>query len=407
MVIAGALPPPHKPILFDPAFVEKLGGVAVPRDRIIEILEGLGFVVEDHAPEETSLHVVPPSWRHDVDGPADLVEEVVRIHGLDGVASVPLARDHAVAAPVLSKAQRRTRTARRAIASRGFNECVSFSFIARDQAKLFGGGDDARQLSNPIASDLDALRPSILPSLLAAASRNAARGFSNLQLFEIGAAFDSGMPGAQKTVAAAIHTGNAERHWQKTGEAANLFAVKLDLLATLEAITGAPMSAPITQGAPGWYHPGRSGTIAMGPKVIAQFGELHPKVLAAFDIKVPAAGFEIFLDAIPDAKSKSKAKPLFAPSPFQATLRDYAFVVDAKLAAGEIVKAVKQAERALIDTVTVFDIYEGKGVPEGQKSVAVAVRIQPRDATLTDAEIEALNQKIVAAALKLGATLRG
>jgi phenylalanyl-tRNA synthetase beta chain len=402
VVIAGELPPPHKPILFDAASVEKLGGIVIPREKIISILEGLGFVVEDHG----ILHVTPPSWRHDVDGPADLVEEVVRIHGLADVPSVALTRIDGVAAPVLSKAQRRTRTARRALAVRGFNECVSFSFIARDQAKLFGGGDEARQLSNPIASDLDALRPSVLPSLLMAASRNTARGFANLALFEIGAAFDSGMPEAQKTVAAAIRTGHPERHWQKGGDAAGLFAVKADLLAALEAITGAPMSAPITQGAPGWYHPGRSGTIAMGPKVIAQFGELHPKVLAALDLKVPAAGLEIFLDAIPDPKMKGKAKPLFQPSPFQAIERDFAFVVDAKVAAGEIVKAVKLADRNLIEQVNVFDVYEGKGVPEGQKSIAVAVRIQPKDATLTEAEIETLAQKIVAAALKLGATLR-
>jgi phenylalanyl-tRNA synthetase beta chain len=271
---------------------------------------------------------------------------------------------------------------------------------------LFGGGDDARQLANPIASDLDALRPSVLPSLLAAAARNAARGFANLQLFEIGAAFDSGMPEAQKTVAAAIRTGQAERHWQKAGEESGLFAVKADLMATLEAITGGPMSAPITQGAPGWYHPGRSGTIAMGPKVIAQFGELHPKVLAAFDLKGPAAGFEVFLDAIPDPKSKGRARPLFQPSPFQAIERDFAFVVDAKVPAGDIVKAVKLADRALVEAVSVFDQYEGKGVPEGKKSIAVAVRIQPSEATLTDAEIETLARKIVAAALKLGATLR-
>jgi phenylalanyl-tRNA synthetase beta chain len=311
-----------------------------------------------------------------------------------------------VAKPVLSGKQRRTRTARRALATRGFNECVTFSFVARDQARLFGGGDDARQLANPIASDLDALRPSVLPSLLAAAARNAARGFANLQLFEIGAAFDSGMPEAQKTVAAAIRTGQAERHWQKAGEESGLFAVKADLMATLEAITGGPMSAPITQGAPGWYHPGRSGTIAMGPKVIAQFGELHPKVLAAFDLKGPAAGFEVFLDAIPDPKSKGRARPLFQPSPFQAIERDFAFVVDAKVPAGDIVKAVKLADRALVEAVSVFDQYEGKGVPEGKKSIAVAVRIQPQLATLTDSEIEALAQKIVAAALKLGATLR-
>ncbi|OAI45040.1 phenylalanine--tRNA ligase subunit beta [Rhizomicrobium sp. SCGC AG-212-E05] len=401
VVIAGELPPPHKPIPFDPAFVPKLGGIQVPQHEIKRILEALGFVVD------SNWLVVPPSWRHDVDGPADLVEEVVRIHGLSGVASMPLPRAGGVAAPVLSKAQRRTRGARRALASRGFNETVSFSFIARDQAKLFGGGDDARQLSNPIASDLDALRPSVLPSLLAAAARNAARGFASLQLFEIGAAFDSGVPGQQKTVAAAIRTGSAERHWQKGADAPGLFAVKADLLAALEAITGAPMSAPITQGAPAWYHPGRSGTIAMGPKVIAQFGEIHPKILAAFDIKGPAAGFEIFLDAIPDAKSKGgKAKPLFAPSPFQAIERDFAFVVDARLAAGEIVKVVKLADRNLIDSVNVFDVYEGKGVPDGKKSVAVAVRIQPKDATLTEAEIESLAQKIVAATLKIGATLR-
>ena len=403
VVIAGALPPPHKPIAFDPALVQSFGGIVVPREKIITILQDLGFVVEDRG----TLQVVPPSWRHDVDGPADLVEEVVRIYGLTDVPSVALPRGNAVAAPVLSKSQRRTRAARRAIASRGFNECVTFSFIARDQAALFGGGDDARQLSNPIASDLDAMRPSILPSLLAAASRNAARGFANLQLFEIGAAFDSGMPEAQKTVAAAIRTGHAERHWQKGEDAAGLFTVKADLLAALEAITGAPMSAPITQGAPGWYHPGRSGTIAMGPKVIAQFGELHPRVAAAFDLKGPAAGFEIFLDAIPDAKSKGgKAKSLFAPSPFQGIDRDFAFVVDVKVAAGDIVKAVKLADRNLIDTVTVFDVYEGTGVPAGKKSVAVAVRIQPKDATLTEAEIEALAQKIVASAIKLGATLR-
>ena len=402
VVIAGALPPPHRPILFDPVLVESFGGIRIARDRIIDILEDLGFVVEDHG----TLHVVPPSWRHDVDGPADLVEEVVRIHGLTDVPSVALKRTSGVAAPVLSKAQRRSRTARRALATRGFNECVTFSFIARDQARLFGGGDDARQLSNPIASDLDALRPSVLPSLLAAAARNAARGFADLQLFEIGAAFDSGMPEAQKTVATAIRTGHPERHWQKGGEASGLFTAKADLLAALEAITGTPMSAPITQGAPGWYHPGRSGTIAMGPKVIAQFGELHPKVLAAFDLKVPGCGFEIFLDAIPDAKTKGKAKPLFQPSPFQAIERDFAFVVDANVPAGDLVKAVKLADRNLVDTVNVFDLYEGKGVPEGKKSLALAVRIQPRDATLTDAEIEALAQKIVAAAMKLGASLR-
>jgi phenylalanyl-tRNA synthetase beta chain len=408
VVIAGELPPPHKPITFDPGLVEQLGGVTVPRADVKRILEALGFVVEDHQSGGAVLQVVPPSWRHDVDGPADLVEEVVRIHGLDSVAAVPLERPSAVARPVLTPAQRRMRAARRAIAGRGFNETVHFSFIARDQAKLFGGGDAARQLSNPIASDLDALRPSLLPSLLAAASRNQARGFGDLQLFEIGAAFQTGMPEGQTSNAAAIRMGAGARHWAGTAGAADVFAAKADLLAALEAITGAPMTAPVTQGAPGWYHPGRSGTIALGPKVIATFGELHPKVLTTFDLKGPVAGFEIVLDAIPDAKPKGKARALFAPSPFQAIERDFAFVVDAKVAAGDIVKAVRNAERVLIDTVSVFDVYEGKGVPEGKKSVAIAVRLQPKDKTLTDAEIEAIAQKIIDGVAKAtGAALRG
>ena len=404
VVVAGELPPPHKPIAFDPKYVEQLGGLTVARDEIVTILENLGFVVEDHG---AALQVVPPSWRHDVDGAADLVEEVVRIYGLSSVASVPLPRDTGVAKPVLTRAQRRAKSARRSLAARGFNEAVSFSFVARAQAALFSGGDDARQLSNPIASDLDALRPTPLPSLLAAAQRNAARGLSNLSLFEIGPGFASGMPEAQATIATGLRTGNALRDWAKSSHPADAFDVKADMLAALEAVTGAPMSAPITRGAPGWYHPGRSGVIALGKTVIAQFGELHPRVLAAFDLKVPAAAFEIFLDALPEAKQKGKARPLFAPSPYQAIERDFAFVVKRDVAAGDIVKAIRNAERVLLDSVSIFDVYEGKGVPEGHKSVAVAVRIQPKDKTLTDAEIEAVAAAIIAGVTKAtGATLR-
>jgi phenylalanyl-tRNA synthetase beta chain len=403
VVIAGALPPPHQPIAFDPLTVEQLGGIAIPKPEIIRILEALGFVVEDHG----VLQVVPPSWRHDVDGPADLVEEVVRIYGLNQVASVPMERPSAVAKPVLTKSQRRIRAARRAIAARGFNEAVHFSFIARDQASLFGGGDEARQLSNPIASDLDALRPSPLPGLLAAAARNQARGQAGLQLFEIGPGFDSGMPEAQRNVAVGLRVGGAGRDWLKSGHDSDAFDAKADMLAALEAITGAPMTAPVTQGAPGWYHPGRSGTIALGPKVIATFGELHPRVLAAFDVKGPASAFEIQIDSIPDAKAKGKARPLYQPSPYQAIERDFAFVVDAKVAAGEIVKAAKNSERLLIDTITVFDVYEGKGVPDGKKSIAVSLRLQPKDKTLNESEIEAVVQKIVAGVTKAtGAALR-
>jgi phenylalanyl-tRNA synthetase beta chain len=400
VVIAGALPPPHKPIAFDPALVESLGNVRIAKSKLISILTSLGFTVAEHG----MLQVTPPSWRRDIDGPADLVEEVVRIHGLADVASVPLTRETAVAKPVLSSAQRRARNVRRTLAARGFNECVSFSFIAREQAKLFGGGDEARQLSNPIASDLDALRPSLLPSLLAAAARNAARGLNDLRLFEIGATFQSGMPGAQTLNSAGLIMGSGERDWTKSGHAADAFDAKGAMLAALEAAQGAPMAAPVTANAPSYFHPGRSGTIALGPKVIAHFGEIHPKILAAFDIKLPVAGFEIVLDALPEPKAKSRTP--FAPSPFQAIERDFAFVVDRAVAAGDLIRAVKNAERVLIDTVTLFDVYEGKGVPEGKKSIAIAVRLQPKDKTLTDAEIEAVAGKIVAAAVKLGATLR-
>jgi phenylalanyl-tRNA synthetase beta chain len=307
---------------------------------------------------------------------------------------------------VLTRAQRRTRIARRTVAARGFNETVHFSFVSRAQAALFGGGDAARQLSNPIAADLDALRPTPLPSLLAAASRNQARGIAGLQLFEIGPGFGSGTPGAQHTIAAGLRIGAPERHWQRSGHDSDVFAAKADLLAVLEAVMGSAMTAPVGQGAPGWYHPGRSGTLALGPKAIAYFGELHPKILAAFDVKGPAAAFEIFLDTIPQAKSR-KARALFHPSPYQAIERDFAFVVDAGVAAGDIAKAARNAERNLIDTIGVFDVYEGAGVPEGRKSVAVAIRLQPRDKTLTEAEIEAVAQRIVAEVSKAtGAALR-
>ena len=403
VVIAGEVPPAHKPIDFDPALVENLGGIQIDTDESIRILARLGFTVIEHG---DILHVTPPSFRRDIDGPADLVEEIVRIHGLEGVPSVALERDRAVAKPVLTSAQRRARAVRRTLAARGFNECVSFSFVARDQAALFGGGDEARQLSNPIASDLDALRPSPLPSLLAAAARNTARGLSDFNLFEIGPAFQSGMPEAQTSNAAGIVVGAGIRDWSKAGHPADVFDAKAALYAGLEAAMGGPMTAPVTPGAPSWFHPGRSGTIALGPKQIGWFGELHPKILAAFDLKIPVAAFEINLDAIPEPKSR-KGRAVFSPSPYQAIERDFAFVVDARVAAGDIVRAAKGADRVLVESVSVFDVYEGKNLGEGKKSIAIAVRIQPKDRTLTEAEIEALAQKLVAAVSKAtGATLR-
>ena len=403
IVVAGRVPDWIRTIMFLPAAVKRLAGIDVPKPEIVRILTNLGFTVTGDNP----LSVQPPSWRSDIEGPADLVEEVVRIYGLENVPSVAISRPNAIARPTLTSAQRRTKLVRRTLAARGFNETINFSFIARTHAKLFGGGDEARQIENPIAADLDTLRPSLLPSLLAAGQRNTARGHSDLMLFEIGAQFESGLPGAQQTVAAGIRIGEPQQSWTKSTHPPDAFDAKSDALAAIETAMGGAMTAPLKQGAASWYHPGRSGTLALGPKVIAYFGELHPKVLAAFDLKGPASAFEIFLDAVPEPKTTSKARPIFTPSPFQAVERDFAFVLDANVAADELIKAAKAAERALIERVEVFDVYEGKGIPEGKKSLAISVRLQPRDRTLTDAEIDAIAQKIIAAVTKAtGAVLR-
>jgi len=403
VVVAGGVPPWRRTITFEPAHVARLGGLDVPKAESIAILKRLGFTVEDGM----ALKVTPPSWRSDVSVPADLVEEVVRLYGLNKVPSAPLARGNAVAKPTLTPSQRRTRAVRRVLAARGFNETISFSFIPRADAALFGGGDAARQVENPIAADLDALRPSVLPSLLAAAKRNVARGFTDLMFFEIGAQFTSGLPEAQAAVAAGIRIGEGARSWSKAGHAADAFDVKADMLAVLEAAMGTTMNAPIKAGAPSWYHPGRSGTLALGTKLLASFGEVHPKVLAAFELKGPVAAFEVNLDAIPVSKARSKARSVFTPSPYQAVERDFAFLVDLPITADEVLRATRAADRSLIEAAAIFDLYEGKGVPEGKKSLAVTVRIQPKDRTLNDAEIEALAQKIVTAVAKAtGAVLR-
>jgi phenylalanyl-tRNA synthetase beta chain len=403
VAVAGAPPSWKREILFDPAAVKALGGVDVPRPEMARILSNLGFSLKDGA----RLVASPPSWRWDIEGPADLVEEVVRIHGLEKVPSAPMTRSEAVARPTLTLAQRRTRLVRRALAARGFNETINFTFIPRAHAKLFGGGDDARQLENPIAADLDAMRPSVLPSLLAAAQRNQARGFDELMLFEIGAQFESGMPEAQTNMAGAIRVGAGARSWLKASHAADAFDVKADMLAILEAAMGSPMTAPVKAVAAAWYHPGRSGTLALGPRVIGYFGELHPSILSAFDLKGPAAAFEVFLDAIPEPKAKGRARAPYAPSPYPAVERDFAFVVETKVAAEDVLRAAKGVDRALIERADVFDLYEGKGVPDGKKSLAISVRLQPRDRTLTEAEIESAAQKIVAAVIKAtGGSLR-
>ncbi|RYF95169.1 MAG: phenylalanine--tRNA ligase subunit beta, partial [Caulobacteraceae bacterium] len=390
---------------FDPAYVTALAGLDIPATRSIEILEALGFEVEGAAP---ALTVTPPTWRRDVEGKADLVEEVARIAGYDALPSTPLPETPRPVGGVLTPRQARARAARRFLAASGYAEAVTWSFTSRETARLFGGGDDSLVLANPIAAELNCMRPSILPNLVEAAARNSRRGFPDVALFEIGPVFGGDQPQDQRMVIAALLSPHGPRDWAKGG-AEDLFTLKGDLLALLEEL-GAPVAnLQAAQGsASPWYHPGRSARLQLGPKaVLAEFGELHPAVLKAMDAPGPMLAFEVFVEAIPEPKKKSvKTKAALDLSQFMPLGRDFAFLVDAAKPAGDLVRAVAGADKALISGVRVFDVYQGAGVPEGQKSLAIEVTLQPREKTLADAEIAALSSRIVAAAEKAGAKLR-
>jgi phenylalanyl-tRNA synthetase beta chain len=396
LTVAGRAPDSKREITFDPNLVEKLCGVKMHAAEAIGILDRLGFRTI------VGTRVQVPSWRPDVHGPADLVEEVVRIAGLDKVPSTPLPRPPGVPLPVLTLMQRRVRAAKRTLAARGLVEAMTWSFVSKAQADLFGGVPDALKLANPISADLDAMRPSVLPGLLAAAQRNSARGLKDLGLFEVGPQFTGPEPGEQLTAASAIRIGSGPRSWTKQVWSTDVFQARADVLAVLDACGIAGDSAQVAADAPAWYHPGRSGALRLGPKnVLAFFGELHPRVLQAFDLTGPVAAFEVMLETLPVPKAKaSKARPKLDLPELQAVERDFAFLVDAGVAAAEIVKAAVAADRALIDSVSVFDVYEGQGIEAGKKSLAISVRLQPRDRTLTEAEIDAVSSKIVGAVAK-------
>lgn len=383
--------------------VKRLTGLTVSKEESVEILTGLGFTVAGSG-ERVSVSV--PSWRPDVDGKADLVEEVMRIHGVDNIKPEPLERDVPVNGRILTTLQIRTRAAKRALAARGMLEAVTWSFISADQARLFGGGSEALKLANPIAADMSDMRPSLLPGLLTAAQRNADKGFGDVAIFEVSGTYENDRPEGQRRVAGGIRRGTATisgagRMWSNAktggGKNADVFDAKADALAVIEA-AGLPMAnIQIEQGGPDWYHPGRSGTIKMGPKIVlGHFGEFHPKVLEALDVSGALAGFEVFLDAMQEPKKKAtRTKPALELSPFQAVKRDFAFVVDKAVDAGSILKAAGSADRKLITAVNVFDVFEGASIGEGKKSVAIEVVIQPVDRTLTDEDFEALTARIV------------
>lgn len=404
IVVAGQAPANPPAFAFDPARVGALTGLSLDEDRIAEILTRLGFEIVRGNP----WTVTPPSWRRDVEGPADLVEEVARIEGYGELPSTPLPDLGAPSKGVLNPRQARVRLARRALAAMGYAEAVTWSFTKQSTAVLFGGGDERLVVENPIAADLDCMRPSALPNLIQAAARNADRGHPDAALFEIGPIYLDDTPTGQRTVIAGLVAPRSARHWGGGAEDA-LFALKGDLLALLDALGAPTASLQLVQGQNrDWWHPGRSARLQLGPKnVMVEFGALHPRVLKALDADAPMLAFEIVLDAVPEPRGKaSKARGPALLAPLMPLTRDFAFVMEEGKATGDLVRAVAGADKALITDVRVFDLYRGAGVAEGMKSVALEVVIQPREATLTEAEIEAVSAKVVAAAGKAGGALR-
>ncbi|ANY79769.1 phenylalanine--tRNA ligase subunit beta [Microvirga ossetica] len=410
--LAGQIPQETLVVDFPWSEVPRLSGLDVSPAESEGILKKLGFQIQGSG-ERVSVTV--PSWRPDIEGKADLVEEVIRIAGVDRILPKPLPRlEDAVAKPILTLIQKRTRLARRSLAVRGLVEAVTWSFISKEEAELFGGGDGRLALANPIASELSDMRPSLLPGLLKAAQRNADRGLGDVALFEVGQTFASDEPEGQSIKAAAVRRGTARtegvgRHWNGGAKSVDAFDAKTDVVALLAALGIPAGGLQIVAGGPAWFHPGRSGTLQFGPKnVVGAFGEVHPKVLKALDLKGPLVAFELNLDALPPPKAKpTKMKPKLNLPDFQPLTRDFAFVVGRNVAAGDIVKAAQGAERQLIVGVDVFDIYEGTGIDPDKKSVAIAVTLQPTEKTLTDVEIEAVSAKIVGeVSKKTGAVLR-
>ena len=412
IVVAGDPTPKEKIVDFPLNELPRLAGLKLSVNEVRRVLEKLGFFV---AGQGERVKVAVPSWRPDVHGRADIVEEIVRIVGVDQVPATPFPRGGHARKPVLTPIQNRTRKAKRALAARGLTEAVTWSFIGKREAELFGGGSAELALANPIAAELSDMRPSLVPGLIMAAQRNADRGLPDVALFEVGQVFKGDRPEDQATAATGVRRAlarpeGAGRHWASANQPVDAFDAKADAFAVLAA-AGAPMSAlQVTPGGPPWLHPGRSGTIQMGPKnVLGYFGELHPRTLAALKAEGPLVGFEVILQDIPEPKAKpTRAKPLLELSPFQPVTRDFAFVVERSVKAADIVRAAQNVDRKLITAVNVFDVYEGKGIEPDKKSIAIAVTLQPREKTMTDAEIDALAGKIVGEVGKrTGGTLRG
>jgi phenylalanyl-tRNA synthetase beta chain len=418
--IAGKVKARKKPIDFPTGELKRLTGLTLQFTKARRVLENLGFDIEENdvpnkdknkrkgkgkriTDKKECVKITVPSWRPDIEGKADIVEEIVRIVGVDRVPSTPFPRGEDARKPVLTAIQNRTRKAKRALAARGLVEAVTWSFVSKREAELFGGGKAELALANPIAAELSDMRPSLIPGLVMAAQKNADRGNADVALFEVGQIFKGDKPEDQLTAACGLRRALAKasgigRHWSGAAKPVDAFDAKADAFAVLAA-AGAPMQAlQVMPGGPAWFHPGRSGTIQIGPQnVLGAFGELHPRALEALKAEGPLVAFEVILEKIPEPKAKpTRAKPLLELSPFQPVERDFAFVVENSVKAADIVRAAQNVDRKLIVNVTVFDVYEGKGIEPGKKSIAIAVTMQPREKTMTDAEIDALAAKIVA-----------
>jgi phenylalanyl-tRNA synthetase beta chain len=411
IVLAGAIPEAERVITFSLADVRRLAGLETKPAEIKRVLTALGFLVVG-AGEKVKVAV--PSFRGDIEDKADLVEEIVRILGVDRVPAVPFDRGDRARRPVLTTIQKNTRAAKRALAANGLIEAVTWSFISRPAAELFGGGAPALALANPIAADLSDMRPSLIPGLAAAAQKNADRGYPDVGLFEVGQIFAGDRPEDQQIAATVVRRGTAKtagpgRHWSGSSGPVDLFDAKADALSVLAAV-GAPVAKlQIVAGGPAYLHPGRSGTIQLGPKlVLGVFGELHPAMLQALDLDGPLAVAEVILDRLPEPRVlPMRTKLKLELSLFQPVARDFAFVVDRAVAAAELVRAAENADKNLVAAVEIFDLYEGPGIGAGKKSIALAVTLQPREKTLTDAEIDAVAAKIIEEVKKkTGAILR-
>jgi phenylalanyl-tRNA synthetase beta chain len=393
-VVVTGNPPPSRPVIaFRPASVRTLAGFTATAEECARVLTVLGFA-GDFGSE--SWAVAPPPWRNDIGGEACLVEEVIRMLGYDRIPAVPLPRPSSLPKPALSPMQRRRVRVRRGLAMLGLTEAVTYSFVSSKAAELFGGAPECLRLVNPISADLDVMRPSLLPNLILAAQRNAARGLRDAALFEVGPQYAGDRPEEQAIVAAAIRAGRtSHRHWAEPARPVDIFDAKADALVVLEAAGIRSEKLTVAAEAPGWYHPGRSGVLKLGPeRVLASFGEIHPRVLEQLDATGPVVGCEVFVDAFPVKAEAGARRPPLILSPLQPVERDFAFVVGTDVPAEAVVRAAHSADRALIDDVRVFDVFEGGGLGAGSKSVAITVVFQPTERTLTDPEIENLADRI-------------